>query len=123
MTQKKIILSTVLMILVDIKAFAYADDEDKIDPKFSGYMILAGVVLLAIGAAIASVKAMEGFGKLISGLGFFIGGFGVLGLALILLEWAVKTAITLALFIGGLALAGYILYQIYLWLFGPKKEE
>lgn len=109
-------------LFVSLKAFAYDDEEDKIDPEFSFYMILAGLGLLGVGALISQVKISEGFGKIIGGIGFFIGGFGVLGLALILLEWAMKTAVTLALYIGAIALAGYILYHIYLWLFGKKKE-
>ncbi len=123
MLLKKITLLSVLTTLINFKAFAYDDDEDKIDPESMFYMILVGAGILAVGAIISQAKFSAGFGKTISIIGLVIGGLGVVGLALILLEWAMKTAITLALYIGAIVLAGYILYQIYLWIFGPKKKE
>ena len=110
------------MTIINLKVLAQDSEDVKMDPTSAFYMILVGLGLLGVGALISSAKVAEGVGKFISGVGLFIGGLAVLWLALTLLQWAIKTAVTLIFFLAALALAGYIIYKIYIWIFGPKKD-
>lgn len=121
MKQKTVVMLIITTLVLSLTAFAQDYDDEKIDPKNSFYMILAGLAFLGIGSLISQAKSLESIGNIIKGIGLVIGGFGLLGIALIAFDWAVRTAITLVIYIGGLALAGYIFYQIYLALFGKKK--
>lgn len=108
-------------LLLSIKAFAY-DDEDDIDIDSTLYMTLIGGGIFVVGYIIAQIKFLEKIGGVIYVIGAIIGGLGIVGIALFLLEWAMRTAITMAIYIGAVVLAGYILYQIYLWIVGEKKK-
>ena len=120
----KMKLLILALTVLGTTAFAYDDDEDKIDVESGIYMALVAGGILLVGYIISQIKFAEKAGSTISVIGLIVGGLGLLGVALFLLEWAKKTAITLVLYIGALLLAGYIIYQIYLWLkaLGKRKD-
>ncbi len=119
----KSIFSTLIFLFASTKAMADFDDEEKIDPQFSFYMILAGAGILFIGKLISSIKQAEKFGNGVSLLGMGIGGFGALGIALLLFDWAYKQAIRLVIAVAVVVGVGYIFYKIYEWITGKNDSD
>ncbi|WP_345161341.1 hypothetical protein [Nibribacter koreensis] len=113
----------VLLCLVSATALGNDVAPDEAPPSF-----LELASLLAFGGGIALVgflveraKFLQNVGKVIKGIGVLLGALAVICLACILLDWALATAITLALYVGSLTLAGYLLYVAYHWLFSAKR--
>jgi hypothetical protein len=113
------------LLFTATKSFAYDDydyDEDDLSMADVSMLLIFGGGILFAGFLIGQLKPLEGFGRVVMIIGAIIGGIGLLNIALMILSWAISTAVTLALYVGGLFVAGYILYSLYNWLFASKAR-
>ncbi|PKV75293.1 hypothetical protein BD749_0231 [Pontibacter ramchanderi] len=110
-------------LFISIKALAYDDydyDEDDFGVAEAGMLLFFGACIALAGFIISLLVPLRKIGRGICIAGLVIGGIGVANVALMVLSWALTTALTLALYLGGLFVVGYILYAIYQWLISPK---
>jgi hypothetical protein len=107
-----------LLTLISLKLFAqddYYDDDENIDMKSSFIMALIGGGIFLVGRGLAEVKSLAGLAKVLLAIGAFVAFLGVCGIAMIILQAALNIALKIAIVIGAIILAGWIIKGIVNW--------
>jgi hypothetical protein len=128
---KRAFIFFILFILVKV-AFCqhgYEDYDDDDDEKWTlaevGSSLLIGGVSALAGFLIMQIKVMNSLGKIILGIGIFVGGIAVvfylMQIIAMILSAAFNFALKLAIIVGVVLLAGWIIKGIYDWIVGNSK--
>jgi hypothetical protein len=122
--KKLVSLSFALFILINLaysqydrgRSYDYEDGES-LSLQSVGLAILFGAVFAVVGYVLMQIKALSGFGKLLVGIGAFV-GIGTVALFIIsfvlkIVAAAVSIGLKIAVIVGGLFLVGYAIRSIY----------
>jgi len=103
----------------------FDDDEEKMTLAGVGISLLISGIFAFIGFLIMQIKAISTLGKIMVGIGAIVGGFAVLKYLLqiiaMILSAALSLAYKLAIIVGVVLLAGWIIKGIYNWVTGNNK--
>ena len=103
----------------------FDDDEEKITLAGVGVSLLMGGIVALAGFLIMQIKATNTFGKILLGIGAIVGGGAVVIYLLqvigMILSAAFSLAYKLAIIVGVVLLAGWIIKGIYNWISGNSK--
>jgi hypothetical protein len=134
--KKKLLITLLLFTIVKVAlcqydsydrggSAAYDDDEEKMTLADVGGSLLMGGVLAVAGFLIMQIKATNTFGKILLGIGAIVGGGAVVIYLLqvigMILSAAFSLAYKLAIIVGVVLLAGWIIKGIYNWISGNSK--
>lgn len=101
------------------------DDEDKWTLARVGFDLAGGAVLAVIGYLVMQFKATNTFGRILVGIGAFLGGGAVVIYLLqvigMILSAAFSLAYKLAIVVGVILLAVWIIKGVYDWITGNNK--
>lgn len=128
---KRAFIFFILFILVKV-AFCqhgYEDYDDDDDEKWTlaevGSSLLLGGALALAGFLLMQIKAINSLGKIILGIGIFVGGIAVvfylLQIIAIVLSAVFSFAFKLAIIIGIVLVVIVIIKAIYDWIIGNSK--
>jgi hypothetical protein len=103
----------------------WEDDDENLTLAEVGSSLLIGGSFAIVGFLIMQIKVMNSLGKILLGIGAFVGGIAVvlylLQIIAIILSAAFNLALKLAIIVGVILLAVWIIKGIYDWISGNTK--